>query len=418
MDQIENSLFYGDIKEALAICKAEPKLDMFFKADFDAIMAILERGGTHTADAITTFNIIRYLERIGDSLLNVGEAILSAYVGTKLRIYEYAALKDTLETDLTDFHLENIGMETRSGCRIEKVVGKSPNNQQQVIFKEGDSTKIVDEKDKINLWEDLMPGLVPRVFGFQNYGDKSFILMEYLSGRNFQEILLGQDETTCFAALKHIMATLEKIWDKTKQEHPCHAGFMKQLLGKIPEVYDIHPGLQTPPYSINGIEKPPLEAMIRKAEIIESLLPAPFSVFIHGDFNTDNIIFNTADDRLYFIDLNRSRELDYIQDITVFAVSNFRIPSFSQTIRERLFQVIATFLDFARDYARRQDDHTFEVRMALGLCRSFITSTRFEVKEDFSKEMFLRASYLLDKVVAHDGENWSGFHVPMNLFTL
>jgi phosphate uptake regulator/thiamine kinase-like enzyme len=419
MDQIGNSLFFGDNKGALAICKAELKLDRLFKADFDTIMAILQQG-THTADAITTFNIIRYLERIGDSLLNIGEAILSAYVGTKLRIYEYSALKDTLATDLEDFQLENIGMETRSGCRIEKIVEKTPknHNQQAVIFKEGDSTKIAIEKEKINLWEGVMPGLVPRVFGFQNYGNKSFILMEYLRGLNFQEILLGQDEATCFKALEHITATLEEIWDKTRKDIPCQARFMKQLQGKIHEVYDIHPGLQTPSYHIGGIEKPPLAAMIQKAEKIEELLPAPFSVFIHGDFNTDNIIFNEAEDRLYFIDLNRSRDLDYIQDITVFAVSNFRIPSFSAAIRDRLFQVISAFLDFARNYAGRYHDHTFEARMALGLCRSFITSTRFEVQEDFSKEMFLRATYLLDKITDHEGDDWTEFRVPMNLFAL
>jgi phosphate uptake regulator/aminoglycoside phosphotransferase (APT) family kinase protein len=417
MEQIENSLFYGDIKGALVICKAELKLDRLFKADFDTLMTILERG-THTADAITTFNIIRYLERIGDSLLNIGEAILSAYIGTKIKIYEYAALKDTLETDLEDFRLENIGIETRSGCRIEKVVDTLPGSQQAVIFKEGDSAKVANEKEKINLWKNLMPDLVPSILGFQNYGNKSFILMEYLHGRNFQEILLGEDEATCFKVLKHITATLEEIWDKTRKDVPCQAGFMKQLQGKIHEVYDIHPSLQTLSYYIGAIENPPLETMIRKAEKIEDLLPAPFSVFIHGDFNTDNIIFDQTGDRLYFIDLNRSKNLDYIQDITVFAVSNFRIPIFSNAIRERLFLVIAAFLDFSRDYARRHHDHTFEARMALGLCRSFITSTRFEVKEDFAKEMFLRASYLLDKVTTLEGEDLKEFHVPMDLFAL
>lgn len=417
MDQIGSSLFFGDIKGALAICKAEVKLDLLFKADFDRLMAILQQG-EHTADAITTYNIIRYLERIGDSLLNIGEAILSAYVGTKLRIYEYAALQDTLQTDMKDFHVENIEMETRSGCRIEKIVENSPENQQAVIFKEGDSAKIANEKAKISQWEEVIPGLVPRIFAFQNHGDKSFILMEYLRGWNFQEILLGQDEAACLTALNKIMKTVEDIWDRTKKDGPCQARFMKQLQGKINEVYDIHPELQTPSFQIGGIEKMPLDAMIRRAEKIENGLPAPFSVFIHGDFNTDNIIFNGKEDRLYFIDLNRSRDLDYVQDVTVFAVSNFRIPSFSASIRERLFLVISTFLDFSRRYAGKHGDHTFEARMALGLCRSFITSTRFEVKEDFAKEMFLRASYLLEKITEHDGTGWSKFSVPMNIFAL
>ncbi len=417
MDQIEYSLVYGDIKGALTICKVEMSLDRFFKDDFDKIMEHLQRG-TQVADAITTFNIIRYLERIGDSLLNIGESILSAYAGTKLKIYEYSALNDTLKADFEDIQLEHIGIETKSGCRIEKIIDKSPRNQREVIFKEGDAAKIVNEKNRINLWEDLMPGLVPKIYGFQSYGDKAFILLEYLRGQNFQQILLGEDEATCLHVLTHITASLEKIWESTKKDGPCHAGFMKQLTTKINEVYDIHPGLQAKPMSIGGIERPPLEDIIRKAGDIENSLPAPFSVFIHGDFNTDNIIFNQKDKSLHFIDLNRSADMDYVQDISVFAVSNFRIPGFSPVIRERLFQVIVAFLNFTRDYAARHGDDTFEARLALGLCRSFITSTRFEVKEDFSREMFMRAAYLLDRVITYRGNNWADFRVSDNIFVL
>ncbi len=417
MDQIEHSLFYGDIKGALSICKVEMSLDKLFKGDFDRIMETLQNG-IDVPDAITTFNIIRYLERIGDSLLNIGESILSAYMGTKLRIYEYTALKDTLEADMGGIQLEHIGIETKSGCRIEKIIEKTPRNEREVIFKEGESSKIINEREKLNIWEELMPGLVPQIYGFQNHGDKSFILLEYLRGQNFQQILLGNDEATCFKALAHITDTLRQIWDKTIKEGSCRGNFMKQLLGKIDDVYDIHPGLRQGAYYLGGIHSPSLEEIIKRAEKIEKYLPAPFSVFIHGDFNTDNIIFNKACQSLHFIDLNRSKDMDYIQDISVFAVSNFRIPSFTAAIRERLFSVIDSFLEFARAYASIHNDLTFEARLALGLSRSFITSTRFEVKEDFSREMFLRALYLLDRVTNFEGTDWKDFKVPVNIFVL
>jgi hypothetical protein len=41
--------------------------------------------------------------------------------------------------------------------------------------------------------------------------------------------------------------------------------------------------------------------------------------------------------------------------------------------------------------------------MALALARSFYTSTRFELNQDFAHDMFTRAHYLMEKVLEHSG---------------
>jgi len=156
----------------------------------------------------------------------------------------------------------------------------------------------------------------------------------------------------------------------------------------------------------------PFAELLERAGPIDRALSAPFSVFIHGDFNLDNIIYNPEGNALHFVDVHRSCEMDYVQDVSVFLVSSFRLPVFVPRIRKSLEAVSLAFLGFVRDFAREQDDGTFEARLALGLIRSFTTSTRFELNRDFAQTMHQRAILLLTKLVAHDGRPWDSFRVP------
>ena len=128
----------------------------------------------------------------------------------------------------------------------------------------------------------------------------------------------------------------------------------------------------------------------------------------------NNIVFNPGTSAIHYIDLHRSTNADYIQDVSVLLISNFRIPAFKARIRRRLNMVIHDMYAFAADTAREWEDHTFAPRMALALARSFYTSTRFELNPWFAKAMYLRAHYLMEKVVAHQRDNlkWETFELP------
>lgn len=418
VDLIVGSLFRGKIKDALQICQAEIELDRLYKEDFDTIMAIL-REGRQIGDAITTLNILRYLERIGDSLLNIGEAIISAYAGTRLKFFEYVALKDGLHHDGGNFTIQNLGVETKSGCRIEKVIQNDSHEEdvQEVIFKEGDLIKIEQEKQKIEKWHEVMPGLTPRILGFQRLHHKAFLLLEYIGGYNFQEIVLQQDIGMQEKAFNRLLSMVTFIWTNTKQDGPVQAGFINQLRKKLPDVYDVHPSLSSPGLSIGSLRQPSLEERLEQAIALEKELFAPFSVFIHGDFNTDNVIYNDQSDRITYIDPHRSDYSDYVQDVSVFLLSNYRIPILERDIRARLHNIIDGFYAFARQFAEQNGDTTFDARLALGVSRSFISSTRFILKDDFAKEMYLRGVYLLDKLLEHQGMPWASFRMPGDIFS-
>jgi hypothetical protein len=71
------------------------------------------------------------------------------------------------------------------------------------------------------------------------------------------------------------------------------------------------------------------------------------------------------------------------------------------------------FYSFAAGFARKSNDRTFELRLALGLARSFATSTRFILDKSLARSMFLRARYLLELVLAADPEDTKSFRVPV-----
>lgn len=401
LDHIEDAHFKQDVEIALEIARAEIELDRMYKEDFDAILLDLKKAEENAGDLLTSLFIFRYLERIGDSLLNMGEAIISCTVGTKLKISQYIALRESVTDE--DFRLEDIGENTRSGCIIEKISWRGEGHGwSEVIFKEGKSKKLEEERKRLQQWEKLIPGIAPRVLEYTGQGENASILMEYLRGKNFQEILVGQDDVLFVQSLRRIIETIRMIWDITLSEETCSAKFIEQLQKRLPDILNVHPEFALPCEKFGARLTPSLQEMITALQRLEENNPAPFSVFIHGDFNNDNILYDEERDQIHFIDLHRSRYTDYLQDASVFLVSNFRIPIFEEKLRTRLNRVNSLYFQFLREFSVRRRDDGFHLRLAFGLIRSLITSTRFALNNDFSREMFHRAVYLIRKVLSTD----------------
>ena len=147
---------------------------------------------------------------------------------------------------------------------------------------------------------------------------------------------------------------------------------------------------------------------------IEAFLPAPFSVRIHGDFNTNNILYDYETKSVHYIDLYRSRQYDYVQDASVFIVSNFRVPTSDIELCRKLNLIIAHFYNWVCVFAKQKEDATFKARMALALARSFFTSARFENQDNLAKEMFMRSIFLLESIYQFEQKNmpWEQFSFP------
>lgn len=193
---------------------------------------------------------------------------------------------------------------------------------------------------------------------------------------------------------------------------------MAQLKKRLKSVLDIHPDFQTSSAKIGTQKTPSLDDLISQAAQIEKELDPPFSVYIHGDFNLDNIIFDPENQTIKFIDLHRSCYQDYTQDISVFMVSNYRLQVLDNRTRNRIKTSALYLHSYAKEFARKNNDETFELRLALGLARSFITSTRFILDKGLANAMYQRAVYILQCIQSCPKKNIKKFKLPIeDLFT-
>jgi phosphate uptake regulator len=416
-----------DADKAISICEAEAEVDALYAAMFDAVLEQMTVEPEEAPNLVTSLFIFHYLERAGDSLLNIGEAILFSAVGERLKFNQFRSIRSTLAAArgegaaLPDGRLVDLDVEgiwgTRSGCAIGKVSGGEDGVEHEVIYKEGDRLKLRQEREQIELWEKVAPGVAPRVFEYQEHEEHATLLIEYLEGSTLQEIILNPGSGLLEEAVRRTQSLLRETWTSTMRREPTAPGFLEQLAARLEDVYKVHPRFRGRNKKIGALEIPGFDELVERNRHLDEDLKSPVSVFGHGDFNLDNVIYNATTGRVHYIDLHRSRQMDYVHDISVLLVSNFRIPVFDAPIRSRLHRVIDGFYSFAQDFADGQGDATFDARLALGLVRSLATSTRFEVDQAFANDMLWRASYLLERIEAHHARkrSWGDFFLPRNV---
>lgn len=396
-----------DLYSALHICKSEFVLDEHYKEIFNQILKQINNS-RYAENLITVIFMYRYLERVGDSLLNIGEALIFAIIGDRIKIRQVEALQNTLQHpefkgSLKDFDVASI-WGSRSGCRISRIEESKPSGfKAQGIFKEGALTKIKTEKEKLEQWQEIAPGLTPNIFGFYEKDRTASLLVEFLPGCTIDQVVLTESEAIIRQMLNLLESTILETWQATKKNEACKINYMGQLKSRFLSVSNVHPKFNRQGQAIGDLGIKSSKSLLDACLDVEKSILAPFTVLIHGDFNANNIIFNSELNRINYIDMHRSQDTDYIQDASVFLISFFRIPVFDTQLRKRLNLMINHFYDFFEGFAKQNQDNIFHIRMALALARSFFTSSRFEMKEDFAKEMINRSNYLMEKVVAYEG---------------
>ena len=351
-------------------------------------------------------------KQIGEALVRICESIISAKIGQPVsfdRFISLQSLMSDVSSEGKQLQVETVA-ETRSGSAISGISG---DNGYMGIYKGGQRQKLKDEKNGVKSWHEIYPGLAPKILSYKKKGESASLLIEHLPGHTFEQIVLNESSELLEESFKQLTKTLRSIWSETQTNKSISAKFMQQLLKRLPEVYKIHPEFEQGDVSVCGQDRPALAALIQQAETIEKQWQPDFSVYIHGDFNVDNIIYDPIEKRVNFIDLHRSRYLDYVQDISIFMVSNYRLQVLDLSTRKRIMSVALSMYTMARKYANKQDDVSFELRLALGLARAFATSTRFILDKHLARTMFMRARYLIELVLAVEPDNITRFRIPL-----
>ncbi len=417
IDRIEHAIRRNDTGLALKIGRIKPRLDKASRKLVKKYTAGLKRR-KRAADLVTGMFLAHGIEQMGDSMLNISEAIISANLGQPINIDRYHSLRASIEqldtaNNHSDLVVEPIA-ETRSGSGIS---GISTTGQEDsgfvAIYKDGKKHKLRKERRGLKSWQEIYPGLAPKILSYHKRGQSAALLIEHLAGLTFEQILLHEPPRLLRQTLKQLNRTLGKVWRETRTGKPVSAGYMRQLSKRLEEVYTIHPDFRQEDSRICGKSIPSFGKLLKQAHSLEAGIRAPFSVYIHGDFNVDNIIYDPLEKKINFIDLHRSRHMDYVQDVSVFMVSSYRLQVFDAPLRRRILMLTQEFYRFAAAYAGKSGDKTFELRLALGLARSFATSTRFILDKSLASAMFLRARYLLEQVLAADLRKLKSFRVPV-----
>lgn len=409
LDLIYPSFSNNDLDGAQKICDCEQELDDFYDEAFRRIRQNLHQK-LHVDDMLNVLGIVRYLERVGDCFLHIGEAILNINVGEKMGIREFRDLRKGLESQSIDIRAGHVEfhpiMNTRSGSRVAKIVANGSDNR-AVFYKEGATSKINEEVAGLDLWQKRFPGVTPQVLWYNARKDHATILLEYIDGEDLLEILINR-RSRAERALTILTEQLTLLWDTSRKNKPVKCESINQLLKRKGDVQFVHGDLF-------GLEDE-IDSLLTETRRIEKSLKAPFATVIHGDFNVDNIIFQQGTDKMYFVDVHRSRYGDYAQDISVFLVSNIRVPIFSSDVRQHLNNANRRVFDCAASYAKKHKDTTFEARVGIGLFRSLITSTRFLLDQSFSEIMLQRAVVVLREVLAQK-DDLSKFKLNPDYFT-
>lgn len=365
--------------------------------------------------------VIAMFTNISLNMLHLSEAVLSIEQNKVVTIRQFQALKAALKkvggTKLAEEALvEGVG-ETKSGCSIVAVSANETARDYMAIFKEGKKDKIKDEKKHFETWNKIIPGVAPRVFSYKKKGRSAGILVEYLKGKTFEQLLLSKNMAAIDVALDGLCETLESLWITTKSaDNPQSALYVSQIKKRLPSILRVHPEYDQPGFKIGDYKVISLRKLLDECEAIESKIETPFNAFTHGDFNIDNVIFDSENGKPRFIDLHRSKDTDYLQDVSVFMISNYRIKVVDPDIRFLINRVMVHMYQWVDVFSKVHDDNSFQARLCLGMARSYITSTRFTLDENHADNMFMRGRYLLEKLMNTPDDQLQSFKIPQEIF--
>ncbi len=420
LNLIDPALQNRDNKMATNICRLKLRVSYLTQKAEKKLQKQLHRKPKKTklTHALKQIQLIDHIEQASHHLLRIGETLLSYNLGQPLRFEQVQTLSEMLDQLDQQSDLPSVRPmgETKSGCTISGIPFQSASTP-QAIFKEGQRQKLEEEKAGIEAWHKKFPGLAPQLLSYHKQGNKAALLFEYLTGETLEYFIQHRKSKSLHQALETLFNLLPEIWQETQIDEPHPMQAMKQLRRRLKEVYRVHPEFKQQPFQVGELKQHSLETLIQKAEKLEKRLKCPPAVYIHGDFNVDNILFDPMEKKISFIDLHRSRYADFVQDLSTLIVSAYRLMNFDPKVRKLIGEVMQQTYQFGQNYADSIDDTTYPLRMALGLARNYLTSTRFVLDESLAKSMLHRGQFLLNQIIQLNKSQRQTYRIPTELLT-
>ncbi len=388
-----------DLEKARGACLRESELDRHYVRYLGEARRRIQTDPAAVPYVLHCLAVMKYLEKVADYALNIGEQVIFLLTRRRLKFSQYQQL-DLLLPEGTRPDVEfRPYWDGVSGAVVARISGR----EGDVLYKEGTRRKIQEETEKLRAWEQIAGGLTPRILGSVTVGDRQALLREFVDSALLSELYLSDAPRDAkLRATERVLAAVRQVWDSTLVRTPPAVDYVAQILRRLPEAFALHPELR--PYLEWQIALPDGPAsfadLLRRAEAVEPTLVPPFSVWLHGDFNANNVLYNERTGQIKFIDVHRSRLGDYLQDVSVFVLSMERRPDLAPAVREDVAAIDAAVERFAREFGAAHGDRAFERRLLLSIARSCVTSVRVVIDPDHAEGLLRRGVALLQQAVA------------------
>jgi aminoglycoside phosphotransferase len=358
-------------------CLREPQLDAIYQRKIQELQKKMREDPQHVTYFLYWYTVMKYLEKVCDYTLNIGEQAIFLITGRRLKFSQYQQLDRLISQETSLEYSFRPYYDGISGA----VVARMENNQGMVLYKEGSKSKIAAEADKLSEWQKIFPSLTPKVITTTVQGDRETLLREFVAGDLLSELYLsdrnfGEKEEATRILLKVMIG----LWELTLKEERPIIDYVDQIRSRLGEVYAMHPYLEYLAHQEN------LDVFLNTAKEQENSFSPSFSVWLHGDFNINNIVYHRG--QVKFIDVHRSRYGDYLTDVGVFLVSIIRQSHLEDEMRQDMERVRGMLMDAVGNFAQKMKDEKFSSRLNLSLARSYITSSRVVVDEPHARWLF------------------------------
>jgi phosphate uptake regulator/aminoglycoside phosphotransferase (APT) family kinase protein len=396
MTESVDSFVKQDLQLAKNACERERELDELYVKKLKQVMDILDRGEGHARYMLHVLAVMKYLEKIADFALNIGEGTFYSVTGTRLKYPQFKQLETLLaEADQHGPVVYRHFWDGISGAIVLEI--DSPDGQ-RMLFKEGSRRKMEPEFERAIEWEHVAPLRTPRLIGKAQDKERRAVLREFAQGALLQDLLLSTDgDETKFASTRALGEALIDIWSSTLVTRPPRLDYSQQIRTRLREVIRRHPDLE----ELAKAELGKFGGIFGALDVlqkVENTLAPPFSVWVHGDLNANNVVYDAATRQVVFIDVHRSRYGDYAGDVGVLLTSTFR-----QFPRKKIARTLAlvneALVDQTAKFALENHDARFDDRMKLARARALITSARLTDDADRAETLFTEGLGYLRRVM-------------------
>jgi hypothetical protein len=391
LDEGVRSFLESDLELAKQACEREAELDKLYVGKLEQIAGIMDNGGSDGHTVLHLLAVLKYLEKVCDYVLNIGETTVYAHTGSRLTFAQFQQLESLLPGENQDGAIKGHFWDGISGATVLELGPRG----HHMVFKEGYGHKLQDEYERSIEWEKLAPSHTAKVIAFSQNRGRTGLLREYAEGNLFLDTLLSDTSHTEVkeVLMRQVAEVMSDIWKNTITPIPPRVDYVQQMRSRLREALRRHPRLEK-------VAREELEGygglfdLLTQMEARESWLAPPFSIWIHGDLNANNIV--VEGNNVVFIDVHRSQYGDYVQDVATLSTSALR--RFPRgKVAKSVARTNEVLFDVAAQFAQQNGDKSYRDRLRLARARAFMTSSRLEAEYERAERLFVEGLGLLKR---------------------